>query len=75
MIWIITKEYNEYDQFGEYFVAAFSAKPTFSQLKELITESDDIVGRLTRGGGRRDSEYHWYNLHEQKEGVSLHEFL
>lgn len=33
-MWILTEEYNDYSQHGEYFVAAWLEKPTSEQLKE-----------------------------------------
>ena len=70
-MWIVTSEYNQYDQEGEYFVAAYLTKPTFAQLKELIGGDATTVGKLTRGGGRQKTEHQWYNLHEVREGEEL----
>ena len=67
-IWIVTREWNLYDQMGSYFVAAYFEKPTFQELKELIKEDDVTVGKLTRGGGRQKWEDDWYNLEEVKSG-------
>lgn len=72
-MFIVTTEFNDYDQHGEYFVAAYNEKPTFKQLKELIGERDIIVGKLTKGGGRHGIEDQWYNLHEVKNGKKLFE--
>jgi len=66
-MWVVTTEYNDYNQHGEYFLAAFSKKPSFKQLKILIQENDVIVGKLTRGGGRHEVEFKWYNLIEVKD--------
>ncbi len=61
--WIITAEYNDYDQHGSYFVAWFREKPTFQDIKKLLPyETDATIGKLTRGGGRQGSEYKHYNL-------------
>ena len=69
--WVLTQEYNEYDQIGEYFVAVFQEKPTFNQLKPLVSEecggpkTGNIVGNLLRkGGGRIKDEYTWFFLKE-----------
>lgn len=68
-MWIVTAEIADYDQAGEYFVAAYNKKPDFQQLKKLLNcESDVTIGKLTRGGGRRSDEYEWYNLIEVKNG-------
>lgn len=68
-MWIVTRSINEYDQDGEYFVSAFVDKPDFKRLKKLFpNESDATIGKLTRGGGRQNAEYEWYELVETKEG-------
>lgn len=70
-MWIITAEINDYNQEGEYFVAAYNEKPTFKQLKELLPNQNDVtIGKLTRGGGRQKYENEWYNLKEVKEGIN-----
>ena len=38
-MWILTSEYNDYDQHGEYFEAAWLEKPTKEQLSK-ITQLD-----------------------------------
>lgn len=69
-MWIVTREVNAYDQEGEYFIAAYDHKPTFQELKLLLPhKKDSVVGKLTRGGGREDSEYEWYYLFEIESGV------
>ena len=73
--WVLTREHNEYDQMGEYFVAVFQGKPTFQQVEPPVAEwaRDDsdspklghIVGNLLRkGGGRIKDEYTWFFLKE-----------
>lgn len=74
-MWILTSEYNEYDQQGEYFVAAFLNKPTKSQLVKALKDDGYAYGLidsyadalLETGGGRKDAEYCWYNLSEYVE--------
>ena len=65
-VWVVTREINEYNQDGEYFVAAFKSKPTFQQLKKLLNGDDVTIDKLTRGGGRQGTEYEWYNLLEEE---------
>jgi hypothetical protein len=72
-MWIVTEEYNAYDQYGEYFIACYGSKPTFAQLKKLIEADDVTIGKLTRGGGRQGTEEIWWNLHEVEEGVNFNE--
>ena len=70
-IWVVTRGINQYDQDGEYFVAAYHEKPTFQQLKELIKQDDVTVGKLTRGGGQQSNEYEWWWLQEVEEGAEI----
>jgi len=72
-MWILTIEYNEYDQFGEYFVAAFKEKPTFNQLKKLLKERKKVIENLLLGGGRIDEEYQWYHLRQVEDGKLYHD--
>lgn len=64
-VWILTSEYNDYDQHGGYFLAVFANKP----LPEQLTASgipkywhDHVLS----GGGRKSSEYEWWNLKEEE---------
>lgn len=73
-VWILTREENQYDQYGEYFVAVFKDKPSESQLTEILTKYgvdsysegtvSEIDVRLLSQGGGRDSEDldTWFNL-------------
>ena len=61
LIWVLTQEYNEYDQYGEYFIAVFGKKPTHKQL----TARGVLTNRLRHtlnGGGRIGTENVWYYL-------------
>lgn len=74
--WILTEEYNEYDQYGEYFVKAFGKKPDVKRLAAFFTENGshgtysnpmqalDFLLHVEAGGGRQGVENHWYNLVE-----------
>jgi len=72
--WVVTVSYNQYDQEGDYFVSLFFEKPSFKQLKLLLpSESNETIGRLTRGGGRNKSHDEvWFNLIEVQEGEHCH---
>lgn len=70
--WILTREYNCYDQFGEYFVAWWKDKPSLEELKGVLTwRSKSELYHILHGGGRIDREDDWYNLTEIEEGVVL----
>lgn len=72
---ILTRQISEYNQDGEYFVAAFQTIPTAEQLNDalsLTSASGSFKERLAlvlhlsvRGGGRISDEYEWYNLREE----------
>lgn len=80
-MWVITGQYNDYDQHGGYFVAAFNKEPTRSQLLKLFYKGDGenknyskeqhvFINHLSKGGGRIGNAYCWYYLSEVKEGIS-----
>lgn len=67
-VWILTKEYNEYDQYGEYFKEVYFIKPTEEQLREAGVDHDLIELCLTKGGGRPSTAYdRWWHLNEHEE--------
>jgi len=61
MIYVITREENQYDQYGEYFVAAFLKRPSIEQRLALGIEHYK----------RLKNENTWYNLRKLKEGEEL----
>lgn len=68
-IFVVTRAINQYDQDGDYFVAAFLEKPSFQDLKKLLPkENDTTIGKLLRGGGRQKYENEWFFLTEIKSG-------
>lgn len=66
-MWILTEAYNAYDQFGDYFLAAWLEKPSEEQLKKILPTVDGNY-LLETGGGRKNYENHWYNLVEYIPG-------
>lgn len=64
-IWILTEEYNQYDQYGEYYVAAWSQKPTAAQLAVHVDYTDEGITHILGGGGRLRYEDRWYWLREE----------
>ena len=70
-MWILTFEVNDYDQYGEYFLAAWPSKPSERSLEKVLKatrgkpyytakEVLDNVGR-SRPTTSNDE---WYNLFE-----------
>ena len=73
-IWVLTREINQYDQDGEYFVAVFAGKPDEPQLASALgcaTPLSDagrhLVEHILKGGGRQSTEDQWYFLREALE--------
>jgi len=64
-VWILTEEYNEYDQHGEYFLAVFKEKPTIEKLMKFIGDEEEAKHVLAGGGNRRGNEGQWYFLREE----------
>jgi hypothetical protein len=62
-VWILTEEYNEHDQHGEYFVAIFKNKPTVEQLNFYEIYETGDTDRLLKEG-HTENDYHRYNLRE-----------
>ena len=83
--WVLTEEYNDYDQHGEYLVAVFKDKPDVKTLASFLKmdkqtqfiggamEALDFLLHLESGGGRRNSEHSWYNLSEVEYGKRFNE--
>lgn len=68
-IWVLTRSFNDYDQHGQYFVAAWTTKPTKEQLQPLTGFNEKGLDHLLiNGGGRIGVEYDWYDLTEWNEG-------
>lgn len=67
-MWIVTMSVNDYNQHGDYFIAAYQDKPTFADLRKLLPhKSDTTIGKLTRGGGRQAGEDEWHELTEVED--------
>lgn len=72
-VWIATYECNQYDQYGEYFLAVFSEKPTVAEFAPFVSQqvclSDDmgdairLVSHYLDGKGRTKAmEDTWVNM-------------
>lgn len=66
-VFVLTREINQYDQDGEYFVDVYADYPTREQLiKAGVTE--EAADYLLKGGnGRMGTEDEWWNI----EGVGV----
>lgn len=62
-IWVLTREVNEYNQDGEYFVAAFSKLPSTKDLVSNGVHENDVA-HVLNGGGRILWESEWFFLRE-----------
>ena len=62
-VWVLTEEYNDYDQHGEYFIEVFRSIPTRHQLLNCYVPESSI-NHVLNGGGRIEDEYQWFLLSE-----------
>lgn len=56
-MWILTREENQYDQYGEYFVYAWNHEPSDAELAHYGATHL----------GRKNEEETWYNLSKLSE--------
>lgn len=76
-VWVLTREENDYDQHGDYFVAVFKKFPTLLAIWEALdseensgartgisTNDVELFSHIQKGGGRRYPEETWYHLRE-----------
>ena len=73
-IWVLTSDQNEYDDRGNYFIAAFAEAPSVGALAEAmrgcmngtdVMEAVALLEHIRAGGGRRGDEHTWYFLREE----------
>lgn len=64
-VWILTEEYNDYDQYGEYYLEVFKNKPTIEQLMKFEMNRK-VAKHVQNGGGRIEYEDKWFNLKEEE---------
>jgi hypothetical protein len=60
-VWVLTREENQYDQYGEYFDAIFFKFPSKEQLISSGVPSHS-VDHVLAGGGRQGVENTWWHL-------------
>lgn len=63
-VWVLTREINEYNQDGEYFVAVFTNRPHHSLLTKHGVPQDRLHHVGMKGGGRIGDEDEWFLLRE-----------
>ena len=51
-VWVLTEEVNDYNQYGEYFLAVFKEKPTLEELMSFDIPEDYARSCLDTGGKR-----------------------
>lgn len=78
-LWILTRSVNDYNQHGDYFVAAWTYKPGMEELakaakldKRQVFDKAVLENLVNNGGGRLELEDVWYNLFRIKEGKPKH---
>lgn len=62
-VWILTSEYNDYDQHGEYFEAVFGTKPHHTELTAMGVPQNRLK-HVLNGGGRVSDENKWFWLRD-----------
>jgi hypothetical protein len=73
-IWVLTREINEYNQDGEYFVCVFKEKPSIDKFREVINEakhgyaiiSEQKILHYYENKGRLGMEDEWFYLEEKE---------
>lgn len=63
-VFVLTREINQYDQDGEYFVAVFVKKPTREQLLAHGVSEQCVEHTLMFGGRSTGREDEWFNIRE-----------
>ena len=63
-VYVLTEEYNQYDQYGEYFLKVFKDKPSEVELMKLLKINQTDATHILKGGGRIGVEDQWYILTE-----------
>ena len=62
-VWVLTKEYNMYDQQGAYFEGVYNHLPTPQELWDKGVPQNRTK-HVQQGGGRVGVEDEWFNLEE-----------
>jgi hypothetical protein len=67
-IWVIVENWNDYNQHGSYFIAAWIERPTAQDLMKSLRITESEASRVLAGGGRKGAEGTWYTLFETGPG-------
>lgn len=63
-VYVLTAEYNDYDQHGEYFEEVWAKKPTVEELAKARVPPEECEHVLA-GGGRLGDQHRWFHLREE----------
>lgn len=67
-VWILTEEYNDYNQHGEYFICWFPRFPSLEELKSAVEKNtgehltDKEAQNILDDKGRVGLAASWFNL-------------
>jgi hypothetical protein len=61
-IYVLTKSINEYNQEGDYLVAAFKKPPSEQELIKLLGCTNEYARHILDKGGRKNVENEWFHL-------------
>jgi hypothetical protein len=69
-VWVLTAKVNAYDQYGEYFITAFTQKPTLEDIRKTLNliPNSPLAVHVLNGGGLVKNEPVWYYLKEYMSG-------
>lgn len=70
-MWVLSREINEYNQDGEYFVTVFTYHPTVKQVQDVLKCDEKLANHICEEGGRIDTEYEWYHLRKVQSGETI----
>ena len=66
-VWVLTREHNDHDQYGEYFVAVFGGMPKHTELTARGVPQNRLA-HVLKGGGRTHDEDAWFFLRAWEVG-------
>jgi len=74
-MYVLLREENDYNQYGEYFVAAWNRKPTPEEISKVTSipvdaewNDKNIIDCIVNNSGNPTQNYTWYSLVEYTEG-------